>query len=653
MKLDRLPKLQLATVIAAMLALVAIYWPALHGPFLLDDFAWLPNLAYTSPSPTSLSFWNFALSGLFTMGRILPMATFALQAEAWPAHPEQFKAVNLVIHGLNAILLLLVVRHLARLLHVETAPRVAWFAVAAALIWGFSPSHVGAVVYVIQRMNLMAASFSLLTVLAYLHARSALLQGNTRALIGWAACGLLFLILGILSKENAAVAALVISAIELTLDGPERTSHRWLRRLVLAAPLFAFAAFFALKWSWIEGGFATRTFSMSERLLLAPQILFTYVQNFFFPRPYDLSLFQDDFSPQTPILATFLAAGAWIALVLVLTRLKSPLARVAAIGVLWFLAAHALEAGPLALELYFPHRNYFPSAGLAIAAAALLYAGLRSGNRHIRQFVTPVIAVVILGGMVSLAVAESVSWADKSRLIKQWYSAHPSSDRATEAYGTVAFEEGNVRLMLEVYRRRQAARPDDVLTVLENAMLSCVIDPSAKVENPHDWNNMRYDHVVPTGAMLIVLTDLLGRGDCKPYSADQLESLAKRLLNTEGFGKIYHTIWQAQATLALQNDEPAVAAYYVDRIAQATNVPSHFVYSAELLMHAQGADAAIRYLKRNKEPFALTPKDILRNVLIDKKLADIRDKKRAPVKDQRPESTARTEKSDGKTTTGQ
>ena len=133
---------------AGILLLVSVlcYLPGLNSPFLFDD---QPNLAGLSQIQqagiTGAGFWEFVLSGnAGPTGRPVSLFTFALQATAWPDNPAAMKAINVLLHALNGLLLYAIFRRLAQCLN-ASAQQSALVALVAALAWVLHPVHTSTV----------------------------------------------------------------------------------------------------------------------------------------------------------------------------------------------------------------------------------------------------------------------------------------------------------------------------------------------------------------------------------------------------------------------------------------------------------------------------------------------------------------------------
>jgi hypothetical protein len=98
------------------------------------------------------------------------------------------------------------------------------------------------------------------------------------------------------------------------------------------------------------------------------------------------------------------------------------------LGLLWFLAAHALTATVIPLELVFEHRNYFASIGICLLLADLLL--VRSVFRS-RAWVGHIVAgflVVLCAGITHL---RAIEWSDPFRFAVAEATKHPKSPRAS------------------------------------------------------------------------------------------------------------------------------------------------------------------------------------------------------------------------------
>ncbi len=152
-----------------------IYWPALQGPFLLDDFVNIPQTNIPNLNWRSL-IWATLGNESGTFGRPVSILSFVLNHAIGGTEPYGFKVVNLLIHLINTVLVFFLGRLIFRsLLRNETYDKnpalPTLIALAASAIWALHPLQVSTVMYVVQRMTLLMTTFSLLALLAFTYSR--------------------------------------------------------------------------------------------------------------------------------------------------------------------------------------------------------------------------------------------------------------------------------------------------------------------------------------------------------------------------------------------------------------------------------------------------------------------------------------------------
>jgi len=199
-------------------------WPALGGPFVLDD---QPNLSPLAVVNKTGDIWAFTLTGVASaIGRPLSYLTFALQAASWPDNPSAFKSLNLSLHIFNSFLVYLVcicvftcrgeVGHESR---IKSS--------IIAMLWLTIPIHTSTVFYVVQRMTILSASFTLIGILAYLHSYEMCRQRREyRSLVLLLLGTALGYFGGILSKETGILLGVFILSIHSFLL-PKLSSFSW------------------------------------------------------------------------------------------------------------------------------------------------------------------------------------------------------------------------------------------------------------------------------------------------------------------------------------------------------------------------------------------------------------------------------------------
>ena len=441
-------------VLFLILGLTALaYWPGTHGDFLLDDY---PNLLQNSTFQNLKPTWGSFLAASFSSDsgpthRPIAMASFALNVLAsgggkrLPYDASLMKWTNVAIHLLNGILVFILLRLILgqyRRLRPQTSEQtVEWAALLVTAAWLLAPINLTAVLYVIQRMTSLAATFSLLGLITYVAGRRRL-QENGRSVRGWTgllATALVFTPLSIFTKEIGAMTMLYALVIEWTLfrsrglEKPAKVAIKAYFGLFLVIPAVIGAIWLVppilhpMAWRF-------RDFNLGERLLTEGRVIWHYLWWSLVPDINALTLFHDAFPVSHGLLAPWTTLIAWIGIaglfVLGLwARRRYPLI---AFGVLWFLAGQALTGTIFPLELVFEHRQYLPSIGLYLAFFATIMVLIE----HSRYRRAGLAAIVVIVGLYGLALGlRSLNWSNPLRHLAVAARNHPDSPRATYGYG--------------------------------------------------------------------------------------------------------------------------------------------------------------------------------------------------------------------------
>ncbi len=365
--LSRVLSLLLVIVLSAVLLFA--YRDSDQNGFHFDDY---PNIVQHTP----VQLEQLTLSGLWQAGRDaflpsrpLPSISFAFDWWRGQGSPEVFQATNRMLHVAAALVVgLLLFEVLGKML-----PRreLLWLAPLAAAWWALHPIQVQGVTYIVQRMALLAALFTLLSVWSYVRARQ---SGGARGL-GWWLLTWSSLVAAVASKENALIAPFLWILAEY---GVVRHGLRLLRgrldAVVIALP-FVLLAWVVLDLllggpfsGWATPGYAGRDFTLEERLLTQPRVLAFHLGQVFWPLPgrfsleHDIALSRGVLDPPATAVALaglvlWIAAGLWC--------LFSQALRGAGFLILWVPATLVIESSVIPLEMVFEHRMYLATVGLA------------------------------------------------------------------------------------------------------------------------------------------------------------------------------------------------------------------------------------------------------------------------------------------------
>lgn len=432
--------IQWVSFLLASLLAILLYRPGLAGSFVFDDF---PNLV-ENQSLRSLAEGDglaevLRSSPASEVGRPLAMFSFGLQV--WIEQgldPGSMKAVNVALHlliGLALLFFLLAVRRVAPVPGEET-PLLAGLLVG---LWLLAAIQVSTVLYVVQRMEMLAALAVVIGLLLYLRLRRTFDGSWARTILFGAAIGA-WSLFGALAKEHALLLPVFCALLELVVlrgRGLGEEAGKRLRRLLMGLVVVPFLFAYAGLWAYGLGfaSFSSRDFDGFDRVLAQGPILLGYLEQIVLPRPGLFSFYYDHLEPPAGPRQVLSAALAWavllglIAAAWVLRRRRLWFA----FGILFFFLGHAITSAPLPLELAFEHRNYLPSFGIFLAAGDLLFFLLRSSQR-----VAALLGIWAIW-QVGVVLGLVMDWRDPLRHAEACRERAPLSARAHYEFGRLLY----------------------------------------------------------------------------------------------------------------------------------------------------------------------------------------------------------------------
>lgn len=424
--------------VALLILLIFIaYSPGLDSQFQFDDY---PNIVQNDrlhiDSLSTEQLKRVTYSGHSgVLKRPISMLSFGINHYFSELNPLPYKITNLFIHIANSIIIFSLSLLLMRKLYLNNPcsnTRLIGTSLFIALTWGVSPINLTSVLYVVQRMTSLSASFVLIGMVMYFFAREAAETHRTKA--SWTYLTLLIIAGGsaILSKENGALIFVFLLLIELIIYRgnifyPQRN---WVFIAffagVLLVPAIAIAIYTLLDPTWLTHSYSSTAFTLPERLFTQFRVLWSYVTWIFFPSNQALGLFHDDITISTDLINPLSTLSALLGHIGVLTVvlllwLSNKLPAVV-FGICLFYSSHLIESTIIALELVHEHRNYIGSFGLifALAGATTLLDGKLVKAMTLSGFAYALLLLVITS-------QRSVDWGNglESALIE--VSHHPLS----------------------------------------------------------------------------------------------------------------------------------------------------------------------------------------------------------------------------------
>ncbi|NKB35329.1 MAG: hypothetical protein GKR91_19700 [Pseudomonadales bacterium] len=495
------------------------------------------------------------------MGRPLSMLSFLLQAESWPANPFNFKIINLAIHLINGGLIAALFLTTGKI-----SPRFALPTPLIALvvfIWMVHPMQVGNVLYVVQRMNLLASFFTLLGMVGYLWSRNRfMVSGKNLFVVLMVTIPVVAALLGLLSKENGVLIYVYLAALELTILNSAKNSSELNRARIGAVflPLMLGAIAFLFYLPTVIADYDLKSFTLLERVFTQFPVLLSYLLAILVPRSGAYSLFHDDFPIYNtllaiPVLLSFLIIACSIAFAF---RYRNKFT-VIAFAILWFLFGHSLESTFLPLEMYFEHRNYLPMLGPIFAIVFSLHWAWEKWTTRRMQLGS--ISCLFFLWLCFVSLQQSTIWGDSLEHAYAEVFYRPDSYRAqTHLIQTVA-NLGDISTGFELQKEFIASGNAGLSGYVRSLEFGCLLNgiefPSAEDLRIQAQNAQQDFSVV---ALLNNLVIGINSGACQQVPRTSVDIILQELTNNTLFAVSRPDLLQLRALLSAGESNYVLAA---------------------------------------------------------------------------------------------
>lgn len=515
-----------------ILACVVVYLPGLAGPFVFDDFGSIAPLGDLGGVTDWTTFKAFVFGGhAGPTGRPIALLSFLIDANNWPVDPWPFKRTNLVIHITTGVLLGALIHKILHVLNFDKQD-AQWIALVSTAIWLLHPFLVSTTLYAVQRMAQLSTLFIFMGLTGHLYGRSLMTRNKLRAYWIMSLSAVFFTFFAMFSKENGILLPVLIGVMEITLFSSQRQRtvalNRYWAAIFIIAP--SLVIFFYLGEKVFRPNFfdviLPRDFSIYERVLTQPRVLFDYLQNWFVPKLYTTGVFQDHFVKSTGLFSPLTTVSSALFHTTVISislvyRRKWPLFALAA---LFFYASHLLESSVINLELYFEHRNYLAAAFLFLPLVALLQ---RKGSQQLFLAVV-VVGLLVLAGFTRYS---ATIWADYPSMVEAAARKAPTSARAQGQYSTNLFNAGRYDESLEVIDRAIQEIPNSATLLLTRITILCELGTLSDGEINHVTSVISEKPFDPRSMKLYTtLASLVVNGQCPRVTLDVFQAMFLKML---------------------------------------------------------------------------------------------------------------------------
>ncbi|MFZ3046145.1 MAG: tetratricopeptide repeat protein, partial [Desulfatirhabdiaceae bacterium] len=344
-----------------------------------------------------------------------------------------YHVVNVMIHVLAGLLIYAIILLLLQKSPVQSFSRYAGhapsIALLSAVLWAIHPIQTQAVTYIVQRMTSLAALFCLLSIYGYVRAR--ITPSMPQRILFFSLCMVSFG-LAVGSKENSAVLPAGILLIEIIFfrsrfdqNGYQKKMANGSRLWFWCLTVLVLSALLGATWYFLNGnplsildGYASRPFTLWERLLTQFRVLVMYLGQIVYPIESRLSFIHDVAisrsltDPWTTLLAILLILS------LVGTAVWKWRRRpVWSFAILFYFLMHSIESSIVPLELVYEHRNYLPSAFLFFPVSFGIVKLLNNYDQKspiLKQVITLSIAALIMAMGIGTFSRNMVYQTEKS-----------------------------------------------------------------------------------------------------------------------------------------------------------------------------------------------------------------------------------------------
>jgi len=533
-------------VFALILIVALVYYPGLHGPFVLDDNENIISNPTVALDHINLNTLHGAMWGNDSgpYNRPLAALSFALnyhfaggfQSSFW------FKLTNLCLHLINTLLIYILSLTLMRspvLGKKLSTHEVTFIAVVAAALWALHPIQLTNILYVVQRMNAMSALFVISGLIVFSHGRQLVEINNRRGMLLMLAGTLAGIVLGSLSKENAVLLPLYALTIECTLY--QRTPlNRNVRNglllfysVTLLIPVVLFIIYFVSHPGFLHEAYLGRGFTVSERLMTEARVIWFYISLILIPDIHRFGLFHGDIPISTALftplitLPAILGIGALTGFAIV-RRKQYP---VMGFAILWFLLGHSLESSIFGLEIAFEHRNYLPSFGIFLAIGYYLNY-LRKTTGNLRKIIWIALPLLLLTIAVS-TWNRANTWRDAYSLAEENVRNHPDSPRANDMAARVNLGKGNIRKSLDFLQNGARAAPDEVGFLIDIRIVLASLASKINEQIDHAADGKVHTDQVDVKGLPVSIAITMADGTIRLSPGNFTENSIKNLLMTK------------------------------------------------------------------------------------------------------------------------
>lgn len=430
-------------LLAAVLvvAVFLVYQPVWHGGFIWDDDSFLTNNPLIKAPDGLYRFWFTAKPPDY-----FPLTSSMLWVEwrLWGLNASGYHLVNILLHGISAVLLWRVLRRL----HVPGA----WM---AGLFFAVHPVNVESVAWITERKNVLPMVFYLLTFLTYFRFEE---NGRRR----WYMLALGMFLLGLLAKTSVVMLPVLLLGCAWWRRGKMTVRDLW-----RSMPFFALSLILGLVTVWYQahraiGTDVVRTDGFASRLAVAGYAVWFYLYKALLP--INLCFVYPRWSLDPALPASWLPLAALAALFPLLMVCRH---RAWGRPALFALGYYVVALLPVLgfINIYFmqyslvaDHWQYFAILGvIAIVTAGCSWIVKSAGIPRIGY----VLGAALVTTLAGLSWQQSRIYADAETLYRTTITRNPDCWMAHNNLGMTLAGQGRVDEAIAYFQKSLTINPEN------------------------------------------------------------------------------------------------------------------------------------------------------------------------------------------------
>lgn len=430
--------------LALLLVIVTLiaYQPAWNGKPIWDDDEHMTKPELRSV-PALIHIWT--KPGTTQQYYPLVHSVFWIEHKIWDDAALPYHLINILLHGLSALLLFKILR--------ELKVPGAWL---AAFVFALHPVQVESIAWISELKNTLSGVFFLSSALLYFRFD----ENRNRGIYFLA---LVLFLLGLLSKTVIATLPAAILVVLWWKRG--RISAK--RDVVPLGPFFGVGIAAGLFTAWVERNFIGAhgqafNFSFMERCLIAGRAFWFYLFKLFWPAKLTFIYPRWNISHAAswqflfPLAAILLIAAFW----LLRKRSRGPLAAILLFAGILFPALGFFNVYPFVFSFVADHFQYLAAiAVITLVAAAITLLLNRWQDRH--RLITGLVPAFIVIALALMTWRQAHLYADPVTLYQATLSDNPDCWMVHNNLGNVLLKSGAVDEATAHYRKVLQLLPDD------------------------------------------------------------------------------------------------------------------------------------------------------------------------------------------------